>query len=52
MLWMASLLGLMAMGGIIFVDDVDIENSGEDESGDGALTEPTLPGALPELLHG
>ena len=41
----------MAMGGIIFVDDVDIENSGEDESDDGALTEPTLPGALPDLLH-
>lgn len=37
MIWLASLFGLMAMGGVIFVDDDEVESSnsedGEDESG-------------------
>lgn len=53
MLWMASLIGLMAMGGMIIGDDADIESGGDDAGDDGALTGPPEPETgtgVPDLL--
>jgi len=49
MIWLASLLGLMAMGGAVFIGDDDIENNGDDNDLPGGSGHPESGGAVRPL---